>query len=304
MRPLAVLFLALTWGCDSGKATIDPSTLDPATVVFAATAGGGFLTSPEEEFFVGTRHRSFGLWIYGDRRAVVLREDTLATLGYRVYRQGMVSEAAFQALLDDAQAVGLDGGHAYSACNATDGGTEVVAVDLPGVAFQASSYLGFHVHDDCEGDAGSMGPDGKPPADLIAFFAALTSVGLVDPVVLEPDRIVLAGHGVEDAAVSPGYGCPADSPEWTVAGLALPDQDRRHLWTMSLEGQQAVDARAFVRENLQPSTDSSYGSACVQRCSLVCTQLADGHNACLTECGGLLRVYYDDVPAGEEAWPF
>ena len=253
-----------------------------------ATSGGGFLTSPQEEFFVGERHGRFGLWIYGDRRAILLREDTLQTLGYRVYRQGTVSEAAFRDLIDRAAGLGLAGERRYSACNATDGGGEGVAVDLPGVVFTASSYMGFEVYDDCEGDAGSISsnPDGKPPADVIAFARALFDVDVVDPVVLEPDRIVLAGH-VSEAATPPTYGCdPATSVPWVVAGVTLPVGEPLQLWTAPLEGQPARDARAFVREHLTDDLNASYGAACVTQGDVV------------------YRVYYDDVPEGEEEWPF
>lgn len=305
---LPPLLVVLAIGCDSGKAAIDPATLDAATVVFAATSGGGFLSSPEEEFFVGTRHGRFGLWIYGDRRAVLLREDTLQTLGYRVYRQGTVDDTAFRSLLDQASNLGLDGTHRYSACSATDGGGQGLAVALPGVAFVASSYMGFEVYDDCEGDAGSisMGEEGKPPSKLVAFAKGLFDVEVAEAVELVPDRIVLAGLVVEDDTAAPGYGCPADSPEWAVAGVRLPSDDAGTLWTKPLEGQQAADARAFVREHLQPSTDGRYRSACVMTCYHTCLGPV-GHAYCSSECASeprLYRVVYDDAPEGEESWPF
>ncbi len=304
MMRLLVPLLLVAWACDSDKASIDPATLDPGTVVLAATSGNGWLVSPQEEFFVGERHSSFGLWIYGDRRAILLREDTLQTLGYRVYRQGTVTEAVFQDLLDRAAGLRLDGAHHYSSCAATDGGSEGVVVALPGVAFAASSYMGFE-DTGCGGDPGAMmGDEGKPPADLVAFAAALFDVELVDPVVLEPDRIVLAGHVVETGG-PPVYGCDlAATVEWAVDGVTLPEAEPMHRWTLPLEGQPARDARAFVQAHLQDHDDASYWSACVQRCSTTCTQLADGHNTCLTKCDGLHRVYYDDVPDGEADWPF
>jgi hypothetical protein len=301
---LFVPLLLVAWACDSEKAVIDPSTLDPDTVVLAATSGGGFLMSGQEEFFVGGRHGRFGLWIYGDRRAIVLREDTLQTLGYRVYREGRVDEPAFRSLLDQASNLGLTGTHRYSACNATDGGSQGFAVALPGVSLVASSYLGFHLYDNCEVEAGAMSSEGKPPADLIAFAKELFAVAVADPVVLEPDHIVLAGHVVEGDA-PPAHGCdPAATVEWAVDGVELPEDDPFYLWTLPLDGTPARDARAFVRAHLQDHDDASYWSACVQRCWKTCTQLADGYNQCSKECGDLYRVYYDDVPEGEEEWPF
>jgi len=268
---------------DATAEAFDPTTLDPGTVVFAASSGGGFLMSGQEEFFVGQRHGRFGLWVYGDRRAILLREDTLQTLGYRVYRQGTVSEAAFLDLLDRAANLGVAGDHRYSACNATDGGSEGVAVSLPGLAVTAVSYMGF---EPCEGDPGATADEGKPPAALAAFAAALFDAEVLEPVVLVPDRIVLAGH-VSEEANPPSYGCdPATSAPWSVTGVTLPEGEPLQLWTLPLDGQPARDARAFVREHLADDIESAYGGACVK------------------QGDAIYRVYYDDVPDGEADWPF
>jgi len=271
---------------DATVEVIDPATLDPSTVVFAAVSGGGFLAPGEEEFYLGQRHGSWGLWIYGDRRAVLLDESTVATLGYRVYREGTVSVEAFRALLEAAPALGLAGSHGYSACNATDGGSQVVAVDLPGTAFNASSYMGFEA-DGCEGDAGSMGDEGKPPADLVAFAKALFDVTVADAAALEPTNLVLAGHVVDDAGHRPAAPCTFElAVPWAVDGVTLPKGDFMVLWTLPLAGQPAADARTFVRAHLVDSDYGRYRSACVPQGDV------------------LYRVYYDDVPDGEAEWPF
>ena len=47
----AFLLLVVAWGCGADEGSIDPASVNPDKVVFAAVSGGGFLMSSEEEFF-------------------------------------------------------------------------------------------------------------------------------------------------------------------------------------------------------------------------------------------------------------
>jgi len=279
------------WACGgdaAGQPPIDPGSLDPDAVVLAAGSGGGFLGPGAEEFFIGERHGLGGLWVFGDGSAIELAGAGESGRGYRVYRQGRVDDAVFVDLLGQAQALGLAGDHAYSICHATDGGSQVIAAALPGVSFRASSYMGFWGYS-CEGlDAPDEGT--RPPEDVVAFAKALFAVELIDPVELAPERLILAGIGVQAATRSPGDGCAeADTTDWAFADLPLPEGETGHLWTQPVSGARATDVRAFVRAHLTDdpfSISFGYGSACVR------------------QGGALHRVFYDDQPEGEERWPF
>jgi hypothetical protein len=271
--------------CDDGTCvslrSVAPAGLDPNAVVFAAVSGGGFLISTEEQFFVGERHGRWGLWVYGDRRAVEISSD-----GYRVYLEGTVSEQAFGKLLALAQATELSGQHSYSACNATDGWTKVVAADLPGTAFKASSYMGFD-NDICPGYVPGDYDQPQAPNGMVALAKAVFAITLEGATELVPDDIVLAGHVVEEETRAPSYGCSQeDTVPWPFDDVGLPEGSSLLLWTFPLSGTVATEVRSFIREHQVERSSAKYQSACVKQ----------GNT--------LYSVYYDDVPEGEDAWPF
>jgi len=258
---------------------IDPASLAPDALVFAAGRGWGFAL--EVVMFFWEHHPDFTLYVFGDRRLVYLDQTMISTLGYRVWREGTVPEETFAELLDLAVAVDSNDGGSYERCPAADGGTEVLFVGLPDLSVTASCFTAFG---GCPEDDGWEREywETPPPDALVDLFGALLPLKDLPTEVMETDRILLGVQPVGE----PYWDCDLSTAvPWLFDEPVFPDNIPEEYWSTTLESPLAGEVRDFLRDHLD-DFQVYYPSACVSREGLV------------------FRIYYDDVLPGEEVYPF
>ena len=296
------VFMAVAFGCGNSRVSTDvstneipagdlctgdclgigPSELQPDALVFAAGRGGGFLLSPEQEFFVG-HHGDYVLYVFGDRRVIRLDMGTIPELGYRVFRQGTVPEETFAKVLALAAEVEADDGGEYQRCPMLDGPTESLFVGLPGPSVLAFCFSSFAEPPDC-GD-GPEDWETPPPEALVVLFTALTPLADLPGEIVVTDRVLLGGYAADGRGVQ-GNCDATNAVSWPFDQFSgFPENEDYGFWTQVVEGEQAAEVRDFIRANLD-SQDIYYPSACVSR------------------EGQFYRVFYDDMLPGEEEFPF
>jgi len=283
---LLVLLCAsfLSAGCGGGSQApepIDPASLTPDDIVFAAGRGGGFAMTAGDMFF-WSHHPDFTLYVFGDRRLVYLDQTTIPTLGYRVWREGTVPEETFAELLDLAAAVEPDDGGSYERCPAADGGTEVLFVGLPGLTVTASCFTAFG---GCPEDDG-MEPaywETPPPDALVDLFEALSPLRKLPGEIVETDRVLLGMQPMD----TPYWGCDlSNAVPWPFDELAFPgDLQEGGYGTTPLVPPLAGQVRDFLRDHLEDH--GGYFLA-----------------TCVSRHGEAYLVFYDDMLPDEEGYPF
>ena len=274
-----------TFGCSSSQAPAEQELADEVSadaLVFAVGSGGGFLLSPEQEFFV-VHHGDFRLYVFGDRRVIWLDQSTIPELGYRVLRQAVVSEDTFTELLTLAAAVSPDDGGEYQRCPAVDGPTDFIHIELPELSVGASCFSSFAGWPECRNEPEDW--ETPPPEALVELHAALTPLKELPGETLVTDGILLGGY------VTNGPGVPEDCDEtnavaWPLVDFpAFPENEDYGFWTQVVDGEQAAEVRDFIRANLE-------------------TQDIYSPSACVSRDGKFYRVFYDDMLPGEESFPF
>ena len=260
---------------------IDPASLAPDALIFAAGRGGGFAMTAGDMFY-WSHHPDLTLYVFGDRRLVYLDQTTMPTLGYRVWREGQVPEETFVELLDLAVAVGPDDGGSYERCPAMDGGTEVLFVGLPDLSVTASCFTAFN---GCPEDGG-MEPEyweTPPPEALVDLFEGLSPLRKLPGEIVETDRILLGVQLMD----TPYWGCDlSNAVPWPFDEPAFPgDLQEGGYGTTPLDPPLAGQVRDFLRDHLE-----DYGGYF--------------QATCVSRQGEAYLVFYDDMLPDEEGNPF
>ncbi len=279
-----VALLMLATACAETPDTpepIDPASLAPDDLVFAAGRGGGFAMTAADMFY-WSHHPDLTLYVFGDRRLIYLDPTTIPTLGYRVWREGTVPEETFSGLLELAAHIGPDDGGSYERCPSADGPTEAVHLDLPDLDVTASCFSYFA---GCPEDDG-MEPEyweTPPPDALVDLFEALSPLRKLPGEIVETDRILLGVHPVD----TPYWGCElSNTVAWPFDEPTFPgDLQEGDYGITVLQPPLAGQMRDFLRGHLEDY--GGYFSA-----------------TCTSRHGGTYLVFYDDMLPGEEGYPF
>jgi len=278
--PVALALLCVFGGgCSGGEpCQADASGLDASTVVFAAMTSGGLETSSESEFF-WSRHGTYAAYVFGDGRFVMLDESTVSTLGYRTYREGHIPVGTLEQMLCHSAGLSTGDGIGYGLCGVIDGGEQIVSVNLPDLEMVASAGTTFEGFAECQDDDPT---NPVPSADLVALANLLFSLPDFETTEIVSEKIMLGGYRTSGGESSP---CTTETAvDWPFTDIELPESDGP--WSVKVDSPLAGDVRTFLRGNLIDSRLFLYRMACV---------VSDGV---------LSYVYYDDMPADEDLFPF
>jgi len=277
-----VALLALVSACGGNPdipEPVDPASLAPDDLVFAAAFGGGKAWTPGHMFY-WSHHPDFTLYVFGDRRLTYLDYPENPALGHRIWREGTVPEETFAELLELAAPIKIDDAGDYRRCPAADGGSERLFVGLPDLTVVASCFTSF---DGCEYESTEANRGREPPARLADLFEALVPLRDLPGEILDTDRILI---GVQPTS-TPYWGCvPEDAVAWPFDEITFPpDIEEGNQEAIPLEPPLAGQVRTFLRDHLE---NHGWGD----------------QSTCVIRDGEAYLVFYDDMLPGEEGYPF
>ena len=265
---------------DLGLDTPDWSGLGPDDLIFAVGRGGGMSWGFGTEFYWSI-HPDFVLYVYGAGRFVRQDQATKGTLGYRVFREGQLSQETFDSLLGLAARVSDADSGSYQNCGMMDGPTESLFAALPGLNLNASSWSSFAGEPGCENGTDAWDP--PPPQRLIDLFTALQAITSLPAQVLATDALVLGAV----AAPSNDHTCTlATALAWPFEDPALPvPAPSDNIWKTTLQGTQATQVRDLLRGTLSLTHHDDEGT-------------------CVSQEDNLYLVFYADRLPDEASLPF
>lgn len=149
---------------------VDVALLPAEQLVFSVSAPSG---SGVVEQALLSRHGASAVYVYGDGRVLVPGLLPEAS-GCRPYTTFTLTTAELQSLVDLVDpAWAAASAAAYVACELPGGVPTTVAVELPGLVFEASANPGFGSPEPIPPLCGDTWDEGPPPAGLVHLVAEL-----------------------------------------------------------------------------------------------------------------------------------
>lgn len=225
-----------------GPGPFQPGELDPNEIVFAFKSSGGMVWEPEDVLhFI---HHGNATYVYGDGTVWHQVGPWGTQTGYRQWKKGKLSGETWQAVLDAASLVSSsDAGH-YEVCPATDAGTEILVVHLPGLELRASAFCAFDPDIDCEPQ---LPPEKMPRKELVDLVASVRGLAKLATEVVHTEDTILAWYELESQSVQ-GFCGTAAVEEWPFEDVPLSLGQGLEIQALMLSGQKADVVRAFIQE--------------------------------------------------------
>lgn len=236
---------------DASFLSLDPSELDPDTIVFAFTTEGGM--HPGFEDLLYSEHHGPAVYVFGDGRVLRHSSEKDSHGYFWAWYEGQLPELAWADLQAKVSALTANDGGYYDLCLVMDGGSDHLFMTLPEAELEVWSGGGFAGYvPGCE----QSGEHRDPRPELVDFVNAVHGLEEYAETRLVTDDILVAGIG----RLADSSGCDA-AVEWPFAELVLPQVENWDFFHFPVQAPLAAQVRTFFEEH----GESHYFVTCVSQ---------------------------------------